>query len=64
MDWIEAWFGLNPDGGDGSIEALVIGAAVLVVIALIVVLNTTLRHRVAGLIGMRGDKGVEPRRGE
>ena len=21
MDWIEQWFALNPDGGDGSIEA-------------------------------------------
>ena len=64
MDWIEGWFGLNPDGGDGSIEALIVGAAVLVIVALVVVANRKLRHRVAGLLGMRGDKGIEQRRGE
>jgi hypothetical protein len=26
MDWIERWFGLSPDGGDGSIEALYVVA--------------------------------------
>jgi hypothetical protein len=34
MDWIERWFGVSPDGGDGSTEALYIvallAAAVLV----------------------------------
>ncbi|MRG58024.1 hypothetical protein GF108_20875 [Phyllobacterium sp. SYP-B3895] len=34
MDFIERWFGVSPDGGDGSTEALYI-AVVLLVIALI-----------------------------
>jgi hypothetical protein len=30
MDWIEAWFGLNPDAGDGSLERLLlVGLAVV-----------------------------------
>lgn len=33
MDWIEQWLGLNPDGGDGSVEAIMIGGAVIVVVA-------------------------------
>jgi hypothetical protein len=34
MDWIERWFGLSPDGGDGSTETLYVvalfAAAVLI----------------------------------
>jgi len=33
MDFIEQRFGLSPDGGDGSLEALWIGAIVVVVLA-------------------------------
>jgi hypothetical protein len=33
MDFIEQWFGISPDGGDGSTEALWIGAVVIVVLA-------------------------------
>lgn len=37
MDWIETWFGVSPDGGDGSLEMLylvAIGvAAVLLFVA-------------------------------
>jgi hypothetical protein len=29
MDWIEQLFGLNPDGGDGSIEAAIVIAVVV-----------------------------------
>ena len=29
MDFIEQWFGLSPDGGDGSLEALWIVAIVV-----------------------------------
>ncbi len=31
MDWIEQWFGVAPDNGDGSLEMLITLAAVLVV---------------------------------
>lgn len=34
MDFIEKWFGVWPDGGDGSLEALWIGAIVVVVLAI------------------------------
>ena len=41
MDWLEQWFGLNPDGGDGSIETAIVVA--------VVVLGVTL----AGLVSKR-----------
>jgi hypothetical protein len=34
MDWLEQWFGLNPDGGDGSIETALVLAAVVVVLTI------------------------------
>jgi hypothetical protein len=33
MDFIEQWFGLSPDGGDGSLEVLWIVAIVVAVMA-------------------------------
>jgi hypothetical protein len=35
LDFIERWFGLSPDGGDGSTEALYL-IAIVVVLALVV----------------------------
>ncbi len=35
MDFIEAWFGVSPDGGSGSTEALWIAALAVVVVALV-----------------------------
>lgn len=35
MDFIEKWFGLSPDGGDGSLEALYVVALVAVIAAVI-----------------------------
>ena len=34
MDFIEQWFGISPDGSDGSLEALWIGAIVVVMLAI------------------------------
>jgi hypothetical protein len=34
MDFIERWFGISPDGGDGSLEALYL-FFILVVIGLV-----------------------------
>jgi hypothetical protein len=31
MDWIERWFGISPDGGDGSTELLYLAAAAIVI---------------------------------
>ena len=35
MDFIEQWFGVSPDGGDGSLEILWIVGIVAVVAAII-----------------------------
>ena len=35
MDFIEQWFGISPDGGDGSLEMMWLGAIAVVVLALI-----------------------------
>ena len=35
MDWLEQWFGLNPDGGDGSIEAALVVVVVLVGVTIV-----------------------------
>ena len=55
MDWLEQLFGLNPDGGDGSMEALIIAAAVLVAVTILMLAVPRLRHRAAAIVR----KGVE-----
>ena len=35
MDFIEKWFGLSPDGGDGSLEVLWLAAIVVLAVAFI-----------------------------
>jgi hypothetical protein len=42
MDFIERWFGLSPDGGDGALEALYLVAFVAVIAA--IVFRRQLRH--------------------
>ena len=44
MDFIERWFGISPDGGDGSLEALYLLAIVVVLAAIV------FRARIRGLI--------------
>ena len=43
MDWIEQWLGWAPDGGDGSIEALI----VIALIGAVMVLASRTRSRVS-----------------
>ena len=43
-DWIEAVTGASPDGGDGTLEWVVVGACALVSGALLVLARTELRH--------------------
>jgi hypothetical protein len=33
MDFIEQWFGISPDGGDGSLELLWLAAIIVAVLA-------------------------------
>jgi hypothetical protein len=35
MDFIERWFGVSPDGGDGSTELMYLVVLVVVVVALL-----------------------------
>jgi len=35
MDFIERWFGISPDGGDGSLEALYLLALAIVITAVV-----------------------------
>jgi hypothetical protein len=47
MDFFERWFGVSPDGGDGSLEALWI---VVIVVALAAVV---FRRRIASWLSSR-----------
>ncbi len=47
MDFIERLFGVAPDGGDGSLEVAWLGAAAVVVLAII------FRRRVRALLSSR-----------
>lgn len=47
MDFFETLFGLSPDGGDGSTEALWVGAIVVAVVAV------AFRRRILGWIAAR-----------
>lgn len=44
MDWIEELFGISPDAGTGTLEALIAGAVVAVILGVVF----TLRSRTAG----------------
>ena len=43
MDWIEQWFGLNPDSGDGSIEAAIVIAVIVVGVTIALFVSKRLR---------------------
>jgi hypothetical protein len=46
MDWIEQLTGLSPDGGDGTAEAAIVLASVIVLVAVVAMRVPTLRERV------------------
>lgn len=52
MDWIEQWFGLNPDGGNGTVEAGLVMAVVLALGIGALARSSTIRH--AALRMLRG----------
>ena len=50
MDFIEQWFGVSPDGGDGSTEGLIIAA--VAAIAVLALARFVLKR--AGWLRLRG----------
>jgi len=50
MDFIEQWFGISPDGGDGSLEVLWVVGIVAVVAAL------TFRRQIIGWVSSRSER--------
>ena len=44
MDWIERWFNLNPDGGNGSLETLLVVGLIVCVTALAAGLHPAARR--------------------
>ncbi len=49
MDWIERWFGVSPDGGDGSLELLLTLVAIVVMAVAILAVNARARSWCLGL---------------
>ena len=49
MDWIEKLIGMSPDGGDGTTEAAIVFACVIVFGAVMVLRVPSLRERVGGI---------------
>jgi hypothetical protein len=45
MDFIERWFGISPDGGDGTLELLYVAVGVLIVAIVIARIVLRLRYR-------------------
>ena len=52
MDWIEVWFGVSPDGGDGSLERMIFLTVVVVVIALTFTVSRAGPHAITALAQM------------
>jgi len=50
MDWLEQWFGLNPDGGSGMIEAEILTAVGLVIAVGVVGGSSKLRRAVVRML--------------
>lgn len=45
MDWIERWFGISPDNGDGSLEWLVVCVTIIAGLAAITIAMSFPRPR-------------------
>jgi hypothetical protein len=52
MDWIESLFGLSPDGGDGTTEAMIVFAACAVIGIIIYARVPRVAAHVKNLLGI------------
>jgi hypothetical protein len=50
MDWIERWFGVAPDNGDGSLETLILLCAIVASIAAFAYFHPRTRAYLASLV--------------
>lgn len=50
MDFIEAWFGVSPDSGDGSLELLWVAALAVAITAVV------FRRRVLAFLAQRSSR--------
>jgi hypothetical protein len=53
MDWIEQLLGLNPDGGDGTVEMLIAGVLLAAALALVVPRVPAVRRLLARVVRAR-----------
>ena len=52
MDFIEQWFGVSPDGGNGATEVLILMVAALAIGAFALTMRRYLKGRFPGRIGL------------
>ena len=50
MDWIESWFGVSPDGGDGTFELLLVVLAATAILVVALSVNRWLRSLAQRLV--------------
>ncbi len=50
MQWIETWFGVSPDGGDGSLETLFVVAGAVSIAMLAAAFPGPARRRLARIL--------------
>ena len=50
MDWIEQWLGFNPDGGDGTIEAAIVVALVVIAVTIACIVSKRVRTVAMSLV--------------
>jgi len=62
MDWIERWFGLSPDNGDGSLELLLVLICVFAVSFIAVALNPRWRRLAGGYLAGLTNGAATPER--